>query len=119
MGLDHDRDYAAFLFALDEAEHLAQLAYSHLARGEYQTAVDRYEELFALQTDVPLWAFFDTAQAYAALGQSGNALNYLRILAESGWTAVKMVEETSEFSNLHETVEWADLMTRMRRNQKG
>ncbi|WP_420644564.1 GNAT family N-acetyltransferase [Candidatus Leptofilum sp.] len=49
LGLEHDSDYTIFLFALDEGNHLAQLAYSHLTRGEYQTAVDRYEELFAQQ----------------------------------------------------------------------
>ena len=107
-----------FLFVADEDTHLAQLAYSHLARGEYQTAVARYEELFARQANVPLWAYFDTAQACAALGQQEAALKYLRIAAKLGWSAVEMTEQTEEFSILYDTPEWTDLMARIRRNQK-
>jgi len=119
LELEHDCDYTIFIFACDEGEHLAQLAYSHLAQGDYQTAVDRYEELFARQTDVPLWAYFDTAQACAALGQQENALKYLRIAAKLGWSAAEMTEQTTEFRILYEIPEWADLMAQIRRNQKG
>ena len=59
------------------------------------------------------------AQACAALGQSENALKYLHIAAELGWTAVNMVEQTPEFRILLETPEWATLMAQIWRNQEG
>ena len=119
LGLAFDREYTMFIFVSDEEDHLAQLAYSHLARGDYPTAIEHYEQLFALKAEVPVWAYFDTAQAYAALGQGEDALKYLRLAAKSGWSAVETTEQTEEFHFLHATPEWDTLLAQIRRNKKG
>ena len=101
-----------------EGDHLAQLAYAYVSRGEYHLAIEKYEQLFAREANVPLWVYFDAAQAYAALEQQESALKYLRIAAKQGWYAAEMTEQTEEFSILYDTPEWTDLMARIRRNQK-
>jgi GNAT superfamily N-acetyltransferase len=118
LGLDRGRDYTMYLFMLDLHNHMAQLAYSKLAKGEHRDAIVIYEDLFAQKTDVPTWAYFDTAQAWAALGDGENALKYLRLAAKSGWSAVDLVEKSEEFRILHDTPEWGEVIQRMQQNQE-
>jgi len=118
LSLIHERDYTMFLFALDLSEHISQLAYSHLARGEYRQAIDCYEELFASESNIPTWAYFDTAQAWAGLGEREPALKYLRMAAKDGWSAVEMTEQTTEFHILKEMPEWTDVIERMLQNKQ-
>ena len=105
-----------YMFALDVSDHLAQLAYSFLSRGEYRQAIDYYEQLFEQVANVPTWAYYDIAQAWAALGENANALKYLRIAARSGWSAVDTTELTPEFQILRDTAEWEDVIGRIRQN---
>jgi len=118
LGLEREQDYTMYLFALDLADHLAQLAYSFLARGEHRAAIDCYEQLFAQKADIPSWAYFDTAQAWAALDDGDNAVRYLRLAAKSGWSAVEITEQTPEFQLLHDTPEWVEVIERMRNRGK-
>ena len=118
LGLEHDRDYTMYLFAQNETDHYAQLAYSYLAQGEHKKAIEVYEQLFAQGAEVPLWAYFDTAQAWAALGDSSNAIKYLRLAVEHGWSAVDATLQTTEFEILHNTSEWDEVIERIRDNQK-
>ncbi len=117
LGLDRDRDYDMYVFSLDPHTHMAQLAYTKLASGEHQAAIDLYEELFAQKADLPSWAYFDTAQACAALGQADKALKYLRITVKQGWSAVAMTEGTEEFQILHDRPEWGAVLESMRQKQ--
>jgi RimJ/RimL family protein N-acetyltransferase len=118
LGLESEQDYTMYLFTLDLSDHLAQLAYSFLARDEHRQAIDTYEKLFAQKADVPAWAYFDTAQAWAALENEENALKYLRIAAKNGWSASDATEQTAEFRILHDIPEWKDVIARIRQNQK-
>jgi len=118
LGLKKERDYTMYLFAFDLSDHLAQLAYSFLARGEHRQAIDAYEQLFAQKADVPTWAYFDTAQAWAALGDGENALKYLRMAAKHGWSAADATQQTPEFQILHDSPEWEKVLERIRQNQK-
>ncbi len=113
-----ERGYTMYLFALDMLEHLAQLAYSYLSRGKYQHAIDCYERLFAQTADVPSWAYFDTAQAWASLGEGEKALKYLRMAVKSGWPAVEETEQAPEFQFLHDLPEWQVIIDHIQQNQK-
>lgn len=118
LGLVHDRDYTMYFFALDFSEHLSQLAYSHLARGDYQQAIEGYETLFASESNIPIWAYFDTAQAWAGMGEREHALKYLRMAAKNGWSAVEMTEQTPEFQFLKDLPEWIVLIERILKNKQ-
>ncbi len=118
LGLEYERGYTMYLFAQDMSEHLAQFAYSYLSRGEYQHAIDSYEQLFSQKTDVPSWAYFDTAQAYASLGEGEKALKYLGLAAKSGWPAVEETTQAPEFKFLHDRHEWQEVIEHIKQNQK-
>jgi len=118
LGLECDREYSVHLFALDVWEHLAQLGYSFLSRGEYRHAIECYEQLFTEKDDIASWAYFDTAQAWAGLGESEKAISYLRQAAENGWTDVSVTEQTPEFEVLHNLPEWKSVLDEIRKNHK-
>ncbi len=117
LGLQRGEDYVIYLFALDVDTHLAQVAYSKLSSGEHEEAIDLYEQLFAQKTDVPTWAYFDTAQACAALGDADKALKYLRLAAKQGWPDFELTTQTAEFKILHKNPEWAAIIEKIRQNQ--
>jgi len=115
LGLQRERDYMMYLFAMDVHTHIAQVAYSRLVNGQHREAIELYEQLFAQKADVPTWTYFDTAQACAALGDSEKALRYLKIAVKQGWSAVELTEQTVEFKILHENPEWEALLKRIRK----
>lgn len=117
LGLQRGEDYVMYLFAQDVDTHLAQVAYSKLSNGEHQEAIELYEQLFAQKADVPTWAYFDTAQACAAIGETDKALKYLRVAAKQGWSAVEMTEQTAEFKILHTSSEWAAIIAKIKKNE--
>ncbi|MBC8332308.1 MAG: GNAT family N-acetyltransferase [Anaerolineae bacterium] len=117
LGLVCEQEYTMYLFALDTAEHLAQLAYSFLARGQHRQAIESYEQLFAQKEVIPSWAYFDTAQAWAALEESKKAIHYLRMAAEHGWSAVDETEQTPEFHILHNSPDWGSVIEQIRTNK--
>jgi len=116
LGLTRGQDYIMYLFALDVDTHLAQVAYSKLSNGENEEAIELYEQLFEQKVDVPTWAYFDTAQACAAIGEEHKALKYLRMAAKQGWAAVEMTEQTAEFKILHKSPEWPAIIAKIRKN---
>ena len=118
LGLEYERGYTMYLFALDISEHLAQLAYSYLSGGEYQQAIDCYEKLFTQKADIPSWAYFDTAQAWAFLEEGEKALKYLQMAAQRGWPAVEETIQTPEFQFLHDLPEWQEVVEHIKRNRK-
>lgn len=117
LGLQRGQDYIMYLFVLDVDTHLAQVAYSKLSNGEHEEAIELYEQLFAQKADVPTWAYFDTAQACAALGDVAKALKYLQMAANQGWSSVEMTEQTAEFKILHKNPEWAAIIVKIRKNK--
>lgn len=118
LGLIYDKDYFLYLFARDLTEHRSQLAYSSLAKGDYREAIRVYEEIFSQEGKVPIWAYFDNAQAWAALGDADNALKYLQIAAREGWSAAEWTEQVPEFKFLHGLPEWTKVIEQMQQNKK-
>jgi tetratricopeptide (TPR) repeat protein len=62
--------------------------YTHFMRGEYQTALDCYDQVLALQSVHPnhpayAWNYLAMALAYQNRGQSGDDIRYLESLTKS------------------------------------
>lgn len=119
LGLTLEREYSMYLLMLDLTSHLAQLAYSFLAKGEHRKASAVYEQLFARDDNFPAWAYFDAAQAWAALGDSENALKYLSFAVQEGWAEIAATEQTPEFQILNKTHEWVELLEQMKQRENG
>jgi RimJ/RimL family protein N-acetyltransferase len=117
LSLTLEREYSMYLFMFDLTTHLTQLAYSYLAKGEHQKAIAVYEQLFAREDSLPAWAYFDAAQAWAAVGDSENALKYLSFAVQKGWAEIAVTEQTPEFQILYNTQEWTELLEQMKQSE--
>jgi RimJ/RimL family protein N-acetyltransferase len=115
LGLERCSDYRMYCLCFNEADELVQLAYSSLLAGEYQRTVELYERFFALAGRPPAWAHHDLARAYAALGDTGQALLHLRAAVDDGWAAAEETAKCPEFGALRGLPQWAGLLARMRR----
>ena len=113
LGCRREHDYVMYVLALDEGENLAYRAYDLLEAGEYQRAVELYAQCFAQRDDLPAWAYFDAARAWAALGELGQALEALRSAVRHGWTNVQAAQSAAEFEPLWDTWEWGAIIARM------
>lgn len=117
LGLRRERDYDMYIFAMDVNDHRAHQAYAHLASGRLEESCLLYEDLFAEGVALPLWAYFDAAQARAALGDADLAMAHLQRAAELGWTSLEWLEQTEEFKDLQGTAAWAELVAKVQANQ--
>jgi RimJ/RimL family protein N-acetyltransferase len=113
LGLERGRDYTMYCWIFDEVQHLGNLAYSHLQGERYRDAVDIFEKMFVMKKDLPLWVYYDTARAWAGLGNQEKMFTYLNTLAEKGWTEIESLERCKEFEQWREKREWETLLERM------
>jgi RimJ/RimL family protein N-acetyltransferase len=115
LGLERGRDYTMYYLIFDEMQHLGNLAYSYLQSERYQEAVDIFEEVLVQGNDLPLWAYYDAARAWAGLGNGEKMFVYLNTLTAKGWTEIESLERCKEFERWRETREWKILMDRIQR----
>ncbi|UCF60541.1 MAG: GNAT family N-acetyltransferase [Anaerolineaceae bacterium] len=114
LGFERGQDYMMYCMIFDEVQHLGNLAYYYLERGDYSEAVEIFEEDLASRDDLPLWAFYDVARGWAGLENEEKMFAYLNTLAERGWTEVESLERCKEFDPWHASPEWIALIDRMR-----
>jgi RimJ/RimL family protein N-acetyltransferase len=114
LGCRRERDYVMYVLALDEGQNLAYRAYDLLEAGDYRRAAELYADCFALRDDLPAWAYFDAARAWAALDELGQALEALRKAVRQGWTDVQAAESAAELEPLRDTWEWGAILAHMK-----
>lgn len=110
LGLTLERKYFSFWLILDEASHLAQLAYTCLQNGEYQKTIQVYEEYFNLVKDPPAWAYYDIARAHGGQGEIDGALMTLQTAVEKGWNDLDNLTTCREFLALQQLPEWEKIL---------
>jgi RimJ/RimL family protein N-acetyltransferase len=110
LGLTLERKYFSFWLLLDEASHLAQLAYTCLQNGKFQKTIQVYEEYFNLVSDPPAWAYYDLASAYGGRGETEEALRNLQTAVEKGWNDLDDLTTCQEFLALHQLPEWEKIL---------
>lgn len=98
-------DHTQAATAFDEACELRDLGrngclnagHAYYALGEYQTAVDRYDQAFVQNRGPFLQAVIGQAKAFIALGQNDVAADLLAPLAETGQAdALRLLESIQE-----------------------
>lgn len=114
LGFERLGDYQTYLLIFNEAQSIAQLAYQTLLEGNYQQVVELYDRFFELQAEPPVWAYLDVARAWAGLGDEAKAFEYLEAAVGRGWSNVGELKAYEEFERLRDSLEWADLVERMR-----
>jgi GNAT superfamily N-acetyltransferase len=116
VGFERMTEYLYYYYIFDEADHLAQLGWSCLKRGEYEKTVRYYERVFALRDDHPDYYYHGVAEAWGALANRDMALRYLNLAVDKGWAALDYTSQAERFRSLHGTPEWEAVLARMQRN---
>jgi RimJ/RimL family protein N-acetyltransferase len=115
VGFKRNREYAYYYYMCDPIDHLAELGWYYYRRGEVAKTVHYYEQVFAQRNENPDYYYHLAASAWALLGNRDKALQYLFAAADHGWTHVEWTKRQEEFSVLHGTPEWEDVLARMSR----
>lgn len=119
VGFEKERDYVHYFYMFDEAHHLAETGLAHLRARKYREAAECYEKVFAMG-DVPRWMnewmhvyYHLAARAWAALGESPTAIKYLNTAIDKGWTDIELTKNCEEFTSLHGTEGWKELLVKL------
>lgn len=83
-----------------------------LRQQNYQEAVVWYERA-ASQENPPVWLLWNTAVAWANLGNKAKTFAYLNQLADMGFDNRAFLETSAHFRAYHRTPAWAALLSRM------
>ena len=113
VGFTRERDYKMHYLFLEEADELAERGYASFKAGRYQETADGYERMFEIREDSPDYLYHVAARAWGALGNHQKALEYLGKAIERGWRGASHTLNCVEFSTLHDTSEWENLLRRM------
>jgi tetratricopeptide (TPR) repeat protein len=114
VGFQIERQYVAYARMLDDAAHLAEVGLAHFLAGEYQLAVESYEQAFALRPGrLPHQYYHVAARAWAALGDRRRATNLLHQAIDLGESQLDHTVGCVEFAILHGTEGWLAALERL------
>jgi RimJ/RimL family protein N-acetyltransferase len=115
VGFERNRTYAYYYYMCDPVDHLAELGWYYYQRGEYAKTVQYYEQVFAQRDENPDYYYHLVASSWAILGNKANAIQYLEMAVEHGWTHSAWTKEQEEFKILYGLPEWDAVILRMER----
>ncbi len=123
-GFELERRYTHHYFYFDEANHLAEQGWIAFRAGNYRETIACYEQVFPRWDcerfgPPPDYLYILAARAWAALGDSGRALDYLGSAVDAGWDDAEDTRAIPEFAALHGAPGWAALLARMEEKAAG
>jgi RimJ/RimL family protein N-acetyltransferase len=118
VGFEKERDYAMYYIFLDEAYHLAEMGYVAFKAGRHQETAGLYERVFAVSGNPPNYFYYLAARAWSALGNRDKAFEYLNAAVDHGWANINHMQDCREFGKLHGTLEWENVLERVRQNEQ-
>ena len=108
VGFELERRYLQYECHRSEAMHIAEAGLRHYFKGEHQEAVEKIED--ALRTgSVEAWVYSLCARSHAILGNTGRALELLRMAVDMGWANIQALKHT-DFDSLRSSPEWEILV---------
>ena len=111
-GFDKLHDYPVYFAYFDEADNLAAKGNVCLEHRQYEQAMSWFERAFAQGERQPR-ALWGAAAACTAAGRNGEALRYLNLLADGGFSDLHRLQSSGRFVPLHGTPEWSTLIQRV------
>lgn len=84
-------------------------------KGEFLSSAKAFDQAFSMQEGSPL-SYYNAACSWALTGDTINALNYLNLAAENGWSNVKHIKTDNDLITLHKTHGWVDVMAKVLAN---
>ena len=119
VGFEKTRDYVYHYCMFDEAHHLAEMGLFSFRTKQYKKTAECYEKVFAIADDSPNYYYHLAALAWAALGDCDTAIKYLNTAIAKGWTDLNFTKSCEQFSSLHGTQEWQNVLVRLQKKQRG
>lgn len=119
VGFERNREYVYYYYMYDPIDHLDELGWYHYQRGNYAKTIHYYERVFTLRAKNPDDRYHLVASAWAWLGNKENALKYLHLAVDHGWTNAEWTKQQAEYSILHNTPEWNAVLARMNPDRVG
>jgi hypothetical protein len=96
--------------------HLAELGLRDFHRGDFNTCVDRYREVFELTNEAEDYIYHLAAMAASQAGDLMRSLTWLSEAAERGWKNHSYTAGRIEFQPLKKMPEWATILSLMKKN---
>ena len=118
VGFERNREYTYYYYMYDPIDHLAELGWYYFKRGAYDKTVSYYEQVFTEREDNPDYYYHLAAVAYAALGNSPQAIKYLNEAVDHGWVHAEWTSQVEQFASLAGTPDWEAVLARMERGAK-
>ena len=112
VGFERARPYAYYYYMYDPVDHLAELGWFNYQRGEYAKTVQYLEQVFALRDENPSEYYHEAASAWAWLGDKEQALKYLHMAVDRGWSHIEWTKQQPEFKILHGLPEWETVLSK-------
>ncbi|NCF68497.1 MAG: GNAT family N-acetyltransferase [Chloroflexi bacterium] len=113
VGFQRHCHYTYYYYIYDPIDHLAELGWYHFKLGHYAKTTAYYDQVFAQRDDNPDYYYHLAAVAWAELGNSTQALNYLHAAVDHGWTSAAYTKQVAAFEPLHGTRGWNAVLARM------
>jgi RimJ/RimL family protein N-acetyltransferase len=109
VGFEKVLDYPVHFAYFEEVANLAVNGNVRFQQKRYRQAIEWYERAFRAG-DAPLWAYWNAACAYGAVGESEGALRCLHRAVEMGFTDPTRMRDSRHLRSLHGTPEWHQLI---------
>jgi RimJ/RimL family protein N-acetyltransferase len=110
VGFEKALEYAVYFAWFDDADNFLVHGGFYLHRlHAYQEAAEWYEKAFRLKAGSAR-AHYDAARAWALCKAHDPAVKNLKRAVAAGWTDIARLREDADFSSLHGTKGWAELM---------
>jgi RimJ/RimL family protein N-acetyltransferase len=100
VGFTLERKYESCVYMGDAGMHHTLRGYRFLTDGSPQASIEAYQQALALRDDYPYWVWVPLARAYAAVGDTDQALDALNRAADLGEPRASLLHESPEFAAL-------------------
>ncbi len=127
VGFKLERKYVQYYACANEAHHLGETAQFHYIAKRYKEAIKSYEKFLATpQEKLPNWLrevlpqelgvhYSRIALAKAAIGESKDAIKYLKKAVDNGWLHIDFLKTRKEFKKMHGTPAWNNILKRIQK----
>jgi RimJ/RimL family protein N-acetyltransferase len=118
IGFTLERQYASYVYLGDAGSHHTLRAYRYLLDGDPQASIEAHQRALAVRGDYPYWVWFSAARAYAAAGDTDQALDALHRAADLGEPRAALLHESPEFAGLYGHPGFEAAIKRIRANSE-
>jgi GNAT superfamily N-acetyltransferase len=112
VGFGKAAEYPAYWALFDEVINLAVNGNACFHRQEFGEAVTWYSKAIEAG-ELPVWVYWNTACAYAHLGEKPNSFLYLNLALDKGFRDADFIKNSNHLKVWHGTREWEQIVQKL------